>query len=288
MQAQRRMCVGCTLTSMAEDEDRPQILRAAVKLSRPMRWTALALGLAGLGAGGTSVFITHVEAGPVALLAVGLVLALVGLAGVLPTRLKVGDNEAEFYQEQQRQVATALKEGVEARPAVLGVVQEPNAVTSATLRAFQAWVSADNDMKGIVERVAEVAPQVAAPAQSALEYERMVGDMAVKILSEPDLDVLNSGQRKLLLRGFLSDRQMSFGEISRYHHEAVEAIKGTKLAAVLVVASMEPLSAPAVRALVAGAFPGLYHAVVRGPQDKKVLMLALRNAANGTPLPVGD
>jgi hypothetical protein len=99
-----------TLAVMAdEDWDKPQVLRAAVQLTRPMRWAALALGLAGLGAGGAAVFITHLEAGPVALLAAGLVLALIGLGGVMPTRLKIGDNEAEWMQERAM-VTGVLKE----------------------------------------------------------------------------------------------------------------------------------------------------------------------------------
>jgi hypothetical protein len=53
-----------------------------------------ALGLAGLGCGGVAVFTTQLEAGPVALLAVGLVLLLIGVGGRLPNRLKVGETEA--------------------------------------------------------------------------------------------------------------------------------------------------------------------------------------------------
>jgi len=54
------------------------------------------LGLVGLGSGGVAVFVTHLEAGPVALLAVGLVLLLVAAGGRLPSRLKVGDSEATW------------------------------------------------------------------------------------------------------------------------------------------------------------------------------------------------
>src|ERR1700722_4583724 len=96
-----------------EDSGIPQLLRSATRLGRPSRWAAFILGLAGMGAGGLAAFKAHLEAPPVALLAVGLILAIVGLAGVLPTRLKIGDNEAEFYQEQQRQVAKVLSRELE-------------------------------------------------------------------------------------------------------------------------------------------------------------------------------
>jgi hypothetical protein len=46
----------------------PALRRPANKLSKPSRAMAYALSYASLGAGGVAVFITHVEAGPVALL----------------------------------------------------------------------------------------------------------------------------------------------------------------------------------------------------------------------------
>jgi len=56
------------------------------------------LGLIGLGAGGVAVFVTNLEAGPVALIAAGLLLLLIGMGGRMPSRLKVGDNEAEWLE----------------------------------------------------------------------------------------------------------------------------------------------------------------------------------------------
>lgn len=100
----------------------------------------MVLGLAGLGSGGVAVFITQLEAGPVALLAVGLVLLLIGAGGRLPSRLKVGENEAaweavegfvsrvadEVPSEQAPQLVEALNELAEAAPSAaaagLGVV----------------------------------------------------------------------------------------------------------------------------------------------------------------------
>ena len=73
----------------------------AKQLSTPSRITAFTFGIAGLGAGAVAVFVTHLEAGPVALLAVGLIFMIFGLAGTLPTRLKVGDNEAAWELERQ-------------------------------------------------------------------------------------------------------------------------------------------------------------------------------------------
>jgi hypothetical protein len=78
----------------------PAVGRPGNNLSTPSLVTAYALGIASLGAGGVAVFITHVEAGPVALLFVGLIFMIVALSGRLPTRLKLGENEAEWQRLQ--------------------------------------------------------------------------------------------------------------------------------------------------------------------------------------------
>jgi hypothetical protein len=151
-------------------EARP--LRGAIELRRPMRWAALALGLAGLGSGGASVFITHLEAGPVALLAVGLILALVGLSGVLPTRLKVGDNEAEWMQE---------------RAAVAGILKDQAASAPAEDR---------EKVEDLVDRVAAVAPEVAGPAISVFDGERSILNLLREVVVTDDIQfsVIRAGK----------------------------------------------------------------------------------------------
>jgi hypothetical protein len=90
----------------------------------------VALALVAFGSGGVAVFVTQLEAGPVALLAVGLVLLLIGAGGRLPSRLKVGENEAAWEavedfvsrvaedvpSEQTPQLVDALGELAEAVP----------------------------------------------------------------------------------------------------------------------------------------------------------------------------
>jgi hypothetical protein len=83
--------------------------RRAVKINPWARCAASAIGLAGVGSGGAAVFITHVEAGPVALIATGVLFLFVALGGVMPTRLRVGDNEAEWISEiEEAAVAVAV------------------------------------------------------------------------------------------------------------------------------------------------------------------------------------
>ena len=87
------------------------------------------------------MFVTHLEAGPVALLAVGLYLHLiVGLAGTLPTRLKVGDNEAAWEIERQA-VETFVERVADATP-----------------------VANQREFLGALSDLAEDAPRIAGPA----------------------------------------------------------------------------------------------------------------------------
>jgi tetratricopeptide (TPR) repeat protein len=62
------------------------------------------LGLAGVGSGGAAVFLTHVEAGPVALIAGGVVFLLISFSGVMPTYMKVGATEARWQREVRESV----------------------------------------------------------------------------------------------------------------------------------------------------------------------------------------
>jgi hypothetical protein len=114
------------------------------------------LGLAGLGSGGTAVFVTHLEAGPVALLAVGLVLLLVGAGGRLPSRLRVGDNEAA-WEAVQEYVAQTVEDAPPGR--------EPS-------------------LLGRLSVLAERAPAVAAAALAALAYRGMALDMLARALAD--------------------------------------------------------------------------------------------------------
>jgi tetratricopeptide (TPR) repeat protein len=73
--------------------DRPVRIRSGA------RGLAGVIGLVSLGAGGAAVFVRDVEAGPVALIAVGFFFLIIAVSGVLPTRLKFGENEAEWREE---------------------------------------------------------------------------------------------------------------------------------------------------------------------------------------------
>jgi len=78
--------------------------REAITIQLWARWVAGLLGLAGVGSGGVAVFVTRVEAGPVALIAGGVLFVFMSLSGVMPTRVKIGDAEAEWQREVEESV----------------------------------------------------------------------------------------------------------------------------------------------------------------------------------------
>jgi hypothetical protein len=265
-----------------EDKDEPQVLRAAIRLGMPSRWAALILGLVSMATGAAAAFRAHLEAPPVALLTVGMILALVGLAGVMPTRLKVGDNEAEFYQEQQRRVAAVLREEYESAPAEeRATVQE------------------------IVDRVAEVAPQVAEPARSSSQYDRTVRRMLDELTEGTPGTLIQEG--RLQGAGFAAfDAAINVpsrtGD-SRQRHLLVK-IKGSRIGISAINELMDQANWYAKNhvedettlLLVTRYAPGAFHAglvsgdggyhqvTVRGPEDKDRLATALREALAGPPI----
>lgn len=146
------------------EESRPDLRPTIRPLTVPINawWRAciVALGLAALGSGGVAVFVTHLEAGPVALLAVGLVLLLVGAGGRLPSRLKVGDNEAAW--EAVEEFVSRVAEDVPSE-------QTPQLVNA-------------------LNELAEVAPSAAAAGLGAvterITYEQMVKEMLTEAVQE--------------------------------------------------------------------------------------------------------
>lgn len=128
--------------------EKPENKRQAIKIDPLPRWVIGFAGVLGLGSGGAAVFTRDVEAGPVALLAIGALFFLIGIAGVLPTRLKFGDNEAEWLEavgdafgsvieavpaENLPQVEMAIDELSEKAPALANRARETLAVEQVLL-----------------------------------------------------------------------------------------------------------------------------------------------------------
>jgi hypothetical protein len=126
-----------------------------IRLKKWARWIAGLVGAASLSAGAVAAFTRSLEAPPVGLMAIGTIFLLIGLAGVMPTRLKIGDNEAEWQ---------AVVEGY--RELVDEVVDD----------------SPPARQQLIVERLASVDPPAAYSAMTGLTYERTILGMLKEIV----------------------------------------------------------------------------------------------------------
>lgn len=165
---------------MSEETNRPSARpkqAASLRLGVWSRAGAIILGVAGLGSGAVAVYVTRLEAGPVGLLAVGFLLLLIGMSGRLPTRLKVGDNEAEWQEEREafQEFVETVAEDADNKPA---------------------------DLMGALDKLAEAAPEVANPALSAMAYEALVMNAIAELghgstgqLNSPEFTLVDLGRR---------------------------------------------------------------------------------------------
>ena len=122
-------------SGMPGRQDHGKLQRLPVKVQTWARWLAGLLGAAGLGAGGAAVFLTQAEAGPVALIAAGALFLLLALGGVMPTRVKIGESEAE-WQEIAQSVADIQRQAPE-----LGALLDSGGVSLEAILSGQKLAS---------------------------------------------------------------------------------------------------------------------------------------------------
>lgn len=137
------------------------------------------MGLALMASGVVAVFSTELEAGPVALLGLGLLFFFVGLAGRLPARLKFGDTEIELGELQE--IAEDLVE-----------------VTPAAER--QQLLKRLNELNTAI-------PNAATPAIEGLFFQQLVTEMLRDLMGESNVE-LEAGTRRwdLIINGAHGDR----------------------------------------------------------------------------------
>jgi hypothetical protein len=89
----------------------PPPSRPLTPLSKPERFWATALGVAGGGAGAVATFTTTNGVAAVGLLGFGAIFLFVGVLGIVPTKFKMGENEASLERVVgQQTLRTALDE----------------------------------------------------------------------------------------------------------------------------------------------------------------------------------
>ncbi|MFL6139664.1 MAG: hypothetical protein ACJ74O_17950 [Frankiaceae bacterium] len=119
-------------------------------LSRRERFVAASIGVACAGAGGVAVFVSDNELGSAGLLIVGAVFLLMGTGAMVPTRLRVGDQEVHLerlavqtltrvMQQGDTVVQEQLVEAFEETLASSGVVPDAMEAVGAMLRRFERY-----------------------------------------------------------------------------------------------------------------------------------------------------
>jgi hypothetical protein len=261
-----------------EGEASRRAARATNKLGMPSRVAAFALGVAGLGAGAVAVFVTHLEAGPVALLAVGLIFMIVGLAGTLPTRLKVGDNEAAWEIERQA-VETFVERVAEVTP-----------------------VANQREFLGALGDLAEDAPEVAARGISAFAYEQQLRAELEEVVRElehsfpdgqpvnfmttatadgqmVDAIILGPAGRRVAVEAKLSAQRLAPSWIDLMHQSFLRKSRASGDFAALLFVTRKPLTRALAERL--KEYPEIRHVLYRGPEDREALKRALREVLAG-------
>jgi tetratricopeptide (TPR) repeat protein len=127
-------------------------------------------------AGGVAVFTRSNEAGPVALIGVGALLFMIAVTGFLPTRLKIGDNEANWHREVAESV-----ERIDRTADEVGTVLDASGASLDALTGGRA-PSADRDLGDAGAQVARLERDVqfvssmagigAVPPEALLELAR--------------------------------------------------------------------------------------------------------------------
>lgn len=268
------------LTCVADTEVKvpKSTMRSAGKLGMPSRIIAFVLGVAVLGAGALAVFVTHLEAGPVALLAVGLIFMIVGLAGTLPTRLKVGDNEAAW--EIEREAVQVFIERV----------------------AEDAPAERQPELLDALGELAEGAPQVAAAGISAVAYERQLREEIDRALDEiqtvmPDgqpikfttqvtadrqgVDAILEGPtgRLIAIEAKFSGKNLSTTWLDIMHQKIIDQSRAWRGPGVMLLITRDRLPHAAEQRL--KEYPEIHHVTFGGPQDRGALIDALLNLMGG-------
>lgn len=239
----------------------------------PARATAFTLGIAGLGAGGVAVFISHLEAGPVALLVVGLTFMIIALGGVLPSRLKVGDNEATW--EVQREAVEAFVERVaenapaESQPELLDALDDlaehaPSVVVGGTVSAIRYELMVREEIQSIIQEM-----QASAPEGKSIKFSTEVTAGQRKVDS-----VLEGPTGRLVaIEVKYSVKTLPTTWIDAIYWKLDTESRAWRGPGVMLLITREPLPRSFNEQI--QKFPSIHHVTYRGPEDRERLKRAL-------------
>jgi hypothetical protein len=236
------------------------------------------LGLAGLLSGGTAIFVTHVEAGPVALVAAGLVFALIAMSGRMPSALKYGDAAASFEQTIEEFVMAVAEIPGQETPELVNALENlamvaPRAA-AAGLSAVSNRASYDQLIKTVLMDIAsELPPTPTAGTSAETRSLRDLGvDFKIRYRDQLVLADIRYSQTPIALQVVRDARSQAA--------QASALVSGTPNLQLLLITN-QPLSKAAqdeIDAARPGVSAALIHVLVRGADDSAKLELAVRRA----------
>lgn len=129
----------------ARRRQRAEAREAAALLPPAARWTLGLTGTAALGAGSVAVFVTQVEAGPVALITVGAFLLLIAVMGRRIASMSLVDGGLQWEQRVEREMNAAetpdrALEVATAATTVAPEVQRNEHISTMSHRAYEQVV----------------------------------------------------------------------------------------------------------------------------------------------------
>lgn len=246
----------------------------ALKINRWNRAALDVLGLAGLGAGGAAVFITHLEAGPVALIAAGLLLLLIGMGGRMPSRLKVGDNEAAW--EIEREAVEVFVERVveeapaESQPELLDALGDLAKVSPYAARRGVTALAYEHRIREEIEEVVREL-QESAPDGQAIKFSTQVS------IDQQRVDAILEGPnaRLVAIEAKFSTTNLSPVWIELMH-QMLSSPEGLRRMLLITRTPLPPSLESRLKE-----YPEIHHVVFGGPQDREALKQALREVMVG-------
>lgn len=258
---------------MADEDDKkvPVVRKQAIKLETEQRWLVGGLGAAGMGGGSVATFLDTAEAGPVAMIGIGAIFFLMGIAGALPTRLKIGDTEAEFWQEVGEKVEEVIEKlPAETRAEVLASLASsaPEAI-GPSLRA-----AAYDEM--VIQMVKDAVDTINANRAPQQHLQIMIPTTRAPQFDVTVIDPVN-GELEIDVKGYSNPAGAeAVHKVASRAAITANTQPGKNKRSMLITRSGITKSAKAV----ASQFPDVLTLEIAGPEDSRKLVTALEQGLN--------
>ncbi len=212
------------------------------RLLKLSRWTCAIVGTILLAAATVAVLLGS-GVGVIGLAGAGLLLFLIGVAGQLPSKLKLGDNEIwwQLRDELERARTDDVQTVVEAAAQVSAEIAEASQDRSDS--SSEPVVHSTSEVQGrIVQELESTAPAIAERLTEVRQFEKSVGEILQLLAREhgwtvhPDVKVgfttvdfvVRSGQRSVGVEARLTrpsmDESLGYGLVSMFAGSSLQGV----------------------------------------------------------------